>query len=41
MSAVILAILAPDLFEGQPGLDLHNTETCRAYITRLVSKLLG
>jgi AcrR family transcriptional regulator len=41
MSAVILAILASALFEGQPGLDLHNTETCRAYITRLVSKLLG
>jgi len=41
ISAVILMILAPTLFERQHGVNLHNPDTCRAYVTRLVEKLLA
>ncbi len=41
VSAVFLAILAPDLFETRQGINLRDPQACRAYVTRLVSKLLG
>jgi len=41
MSTVILNILAPTLFEQQPGANLRDPDTCRAYVTRLVGKLLA
>ena len=41
MSAVLLAILAPDLFEGSQQINLHDPGTCRAYVTRLVSRLIA
>ena len=41
MSAVLLAILAPDLFEGSQQINLHDPDTCRAYVTRLVSRLIA
>jgi AcrR family transcriptional regulator len=41
ISAVLLAILAPDLFEGNQGINLHDPDTCRAYVTRLVSRLIA
>ena len=40
MSAVFMAILAPDLFEGRQGINLHNPDSCGAYVTRLVNRLL-
>jgi AcrR family transcriptional regulator len=40
VSAVFLAILAPDLFEKRQGIDFANPDTCRAYVTRLVNRLL-
>ena len=40
ISAVILAILAPHLFAGQPGIDLQDPAACQAYLTRLVGRLL-
>jgi AcrR family transcriptional regulator len=41
VSAVILLILAPNLFQQQNGIDFHNPETRLPYITRLVDKLLN
>ena len=41
VSAVFLVILAPKLFEQQHVINLHNPETCRAYVTRLVQRLLA
>ncbi len=41
VSTVILGILAPKLFERQRGLDLHNSAARKAYVTRLVARLLG
>lgn len=41
VSAVILAVLAPTLFEQHQGFNLQNPNTCRAYVTRLVKKLLA
>lgn len=41
VSAVILGILAPKLFERQRGLDLNNSAARKAYVTRLVARLLG
>jgi hypothetical protein len=40
LSAIILMILAPTLFE-QHGVDLHDPDTSRVYVTRLVKKLLA
>ena len=40
-SAVIMALLAPTLFERQPQANLHDPDARRAYVTRLVSRLLG
>ena len=41
VSAVILEILAPRLFERQHGLDLRNPDTRMEYVTRLVTRLLA
>jgi AcrR family transcriptional regulator len=41
VSAVVLVILAPKLFERQRGLDLNNSAARKAYVTRLVARLLG
>ena len=41
VSAVILLILAPTLFEQHNGIDPHNPDTRLAYVTRLVKKLLA
>jgi AcrR family transcriptional regulator len=38
--AVIMAILAPTLFAKQHGVHLDDLETCRAYVNRLVDRLL-
>lgn len=38
--AVMLAILAPALFEQHHGINLRDPDTCLAYVTRLVSRLL-
>ena len=40
VSAVFFAILAPTLFEQRHEISLHNPDTCLAYVTRLVKKLL-
>jgi AcrR family transcriptional regulator len=40
ISAVLMAILAPKLFEQQQGFNLHDAEFYRAYVTRLVTHLL-
>lgn len=40
-SAVTMAILAPTLFEQQGINNLHDEDTSRAYVTRLVKKLLS
>jgi AcrR family transcriptional regulator len=40
LSAVLLIILAPTLFEQHNGINLHDPDTCLAYVTRLVNKLL-
>ncbi len=40
MSVVILAILAPTLYSKQHGVNLHDTEIRRGYVTRLVTRLL-
>jgi len=39
-SAVIMAILAPTLFAQQHGIHLDQPESCLAYVTRLVDRLL-
>ena len=41
VSAIIMLILAPILFEQQNGIDLHDPETRLTYVTRLVKKLLS
>jgi AcrR family transcriptional regulator len=41
LSAVILAILAPKLFERQHGVDLLDAGSREAYVTRLVTRLLA
>jgi AcrR family transcriptional regulator len=40
-SAALLAILAPSLYGPSTGIDLHDPEPRKAYVTRLVDKLLG
>ncbi len=40
LSAVIMAVLAPTLFAQQPGVQLDDPEQSRAYIIRLVDRLL-
>jgi AcrR family transcriptional regulator len=40
VSAVLLLILAPGLFEQENNIDGHNAEIYRAYVTRLVARLL-
>ena len=37
VSAVFLVILAPKLFEQQHVINLHDPQTCRAYVTRLAN----
>ena len=39
-SAVMMPVLAPQLFEQHPGLDLRDPAVCRAYLARLVQRLL-
>jgi len=39
-SAVMMPVLAPQLFEQHPGLDLRDPALCRAYVARLVQRLL-
>jgi AcrR family transcriptional regulator len=41
VSAVIMVILAPTLFEQHQGINLRNTDTCLSYVSRLVNKLLA
>ena len=40
VSAVMQAILAPELFEQHQGIDFHSVETRHNYVKRLVGKLL-
>jgi AcrR family transcriptional regulator len=39
-SSVMMMILAPRLFEQKYGVDLHDEETRRKFVTRLVDRLL-
>jgi TetR/AcrR family transcriptional regulator, regulator of cefoperazone and chloramphenicol sensitivity len=39
-SCVLMAILAPSLFERQPGMDTHNPSSRAEFISRLVERLL-